>query len=179
MAIPKTQIRARARALLSKSGASLVPVDLDAVLKHLGIRLLLEGMSDDLSGLLVIKGGKRAIGVNRTHHRNRQRFTIAHEIGHLVLHHKTFEDPRNDLHWDRKWAYFRSTETAGPQEQEVEANQFAAELLMPESPLRDTIKRERIDLSSDIDIARLAEILQVSEQALTIRLIVLKMVKPY
>lgn len=179
MAVSKSQIRLAARSLLSKSRIHSVPVDLNVVAKHLGIRILYEDMTDDMSGLLVVKAGKRAIGVNRTHHLNRQRFTIAHEIGHFVLHHKSFEDPKNDLHWDKKWAYFRSVESAGANHDEYEANQFAAELLMPQDLLRDLIKRERIDFSDDIDIRRLADTLQVSEQALTIRLISLKMVEPY
>jgi Zn-dependent peptidase ImmA (M78 family) len=179
MSISRGQIRSAARSLLSKSRAHALPVDLEAVAKHLAIRILYEDMANDMSGLLVVKAGKRAIGVNRNHYRNRQRFTIAHEIGHFVLHHKSFEDPKNDLHWDKKWAYFRSAESAGADLDEYEANQFAAELLMPEDLLRDLIKRERIDLSDDIDISRLADALQVSEQALTIRLIALKMVEPY
>lgn len=180
MATSRSQIRSAARTLLVRSRAHVLPIDLEAVAKHLAIRVLYEDMAEDMSGLLVVKAGKRAIGVNRNHHRNRQRFTIAHEIGHFVLHHKSFVDPKNDLHWDKKWAYFRSSaESAGDKQDEYEANQFAAELLIPEDLLRDFIERERIDLSDDIDISRLAEALQVSEQALTIRLIVLKMVKPY
>jgi Zn-dependent peptidase ImmA (M78 family) len=179
MANNRRQIASAAKSLLTRSRISKLPVDLDAVLRFLDTRLLREEFNDDMSGLLLIKGGKRAIAVNAKHHRNRQRFTIAHEIGHFVLHHKDFEDPKNDLHWDKKWAYFRSTDSPGPKPEEVEANQFAAELLMPENLLRDAIRNEQIDLSSDIDTARLAELLQVSEQALTIRLMVLKMAKPY
>ena len=179
MGIVKNQIRAAARSLLSHTRSLSLPIDLNAVAQYLEARILYEDMDDDMSGLLVVKGGKRAIGVNKKHHRNRQRFTIAHEIGHFVLHHKSFQDPKNDLHWDKKWAYFRSAEGVGEDPIEYEANQFAAELLMPEDMLRSVIKRDRIDLSNDIDIARLAELLQVSEQALTIRLVGLKMVKPY
>lgn len=84
---------------------------------------------------------------------------------------------KNDLHWDKKRADFRSVESAGKNDDEYEANQFAAELLMPEDLLRDFVKRERVDLSNDIDISRLAGALQVSKRALTIRLIILKMVK--
>lgn len=180
MSTSRSQIRSAAQTLLVKSGARVLPIDLEVVAKHLAIRVLYEDMADDMSGLLVVKAGKRAVGVNRTHHHNRQRFTIAHEIGHFVLHHKSFVDPKNDLHWDKKWAYFRSSaDLPSDKQDEYEANQFAAELLMPEALLRDFVKRERIDLSDDIEFSRLAEALEVSQQALTIRLMVLKMAKPY
>lgn len=179
MPISRKQISDAAKQLLARSRAASLPVNLEIVAKHLDIRVLHEEMDENMSGLLVIKSGKRAIGVNRSHHRNRQRFTIAHEIGHFVLHHKSFHDPKNDLHWDKKWAYFRSTKLGGADQDEYEANQFAAELLMPESLLRAFIDTERIDLSNDIDTSMMAERLQVSEQALTIRLVALKLVKPY
>jgi Zn-dependent peptidase ImmA (M78 family) len=67
------------------------------------------------------KKQKWIISVNKNHHENRQRFTIAHEYGHYMLHREknlNFEDT----------TFFRSAEMDSL---EFAANQFAAKLLMP------------------------------------------------
>lgn len=172
----RTKPKSEALALLKESNCLSVPVRLEQVAKHLGIKIIYEDFQDEMSGVLVIKNGKPAIGVNRAHHPNRQRFTIAHEIGHFVLHHK---HSNNDVHMDKKWAYFRSSTPSSVEVYEVEANQFAAELLMPESLIRQSIEAKGFDLSNDLDTSRLAQELKVSEQALTIRLVKLGLIEPY
>ncbi len=169
-----------AQKLLRKSKAGSIPIDLEKIASSLKIPVLYDEFDDHISGLLVVKNGKTAVGVNKKHHPNRQRFTIAHELGHYVLHHKYGDDPKNDIHIDKKWAYFRS-DTAGHRldEQERQANQFAAELLMPQKLVEEIIEKYRLDLSDDFDIFKLANLLQVSEQALAIRLVGLRMIKPY
>src|SRR5712692_8711048 len=131
-----------AQKLLRKSKAGSIPIDLEKIASSLKIPVLYDEFDDHISGLLVVKNGKTSIGVNKKHHPNRQRFTIAHELGHYILHHKYREDPNNDIHIDKKWAYFRSDATGrGVDEQERQANQFAAELLMPEELVKGIIKR--------------------------------------
>jgi Zn-dependent peptidase ImmA (M78 family) len=170
----------KASDLLRKSGAYSLPVDLNAVAKYLKIRILYEDFEDNISGLLVVKNGKHAIGVNKNHHPNRQRFTIAHEIGHFVLHHKDGEHRKNDIHIDKKWAYFRAAGHGQEIDaQEWQANQFAADLLMPEELVKQSIKKSALNLTDDFDIYQLAPMLQVSEQALTIRLVHLGIIEPY
>jgi len=54
-------------------------------------------------------------------------FTIAHEIGHFILHHG-----ESDLFIDTTYVAFRDSEsTKGENRAEIQANQFAAALLMP------------------------------------------------
>jgi len=68
---------------------------------------------------------------------------------------------------------FRNSHSSdGTDIKEIEANRFAAELLMPEEKLRADIKKKSgIDLFGDEDkLKELAERYQVSEQAMTIRL---------
>lgn len=164
----------QARRLLQDSGCYRLPVSVDAVAAHLGAKVSYEDFEDDLSGVVIVKDGKRAIGVNKHHHPNRQRFTIAHEIGHLVLH---YQNSRNDLHLDKKWSYFRA---AGQSDKtEIEANRFAAELLMPATLLKDLVTSKNFDLDSDIHTSELARSLAVSEQALAIRLVDLKLASAY
>ena len=61
------------------------------------------------------------IFVNENDAPTRQRFTIAHELGHLALHESegSMVDFRNQMHH------------VGSSTKEVEANAFAADLLMP------------------------------------------------
>lgn len=170
----------RAADLLRKSGAYTLPIDLNAVAKYLKIRILYEDLEDNISGLLVVKNGKHAIGVNKNHHPNRQRFTIAHEIGHFVLHHKDGRRRKNDIHVDKKWAYFRAKDHGQQVDvEETQANKFAAELLMPQELVKKLIKKSALNLTDDFDISKLASLLLVSEQALTIRLVGLEIIEPY
>jgi len=172
------EIQAKAFALLVESQATDLPINLHKVANHLRIRIALDRFDEATSGLLVLKDGVAVIGVNKDHHPNRQRFTIAHEIGHFVLHHSLFSD-NNGIHIAKKWAYFRSVKEDSDKNQEYEANVFAAELLIPERPLKSLISASDFDLSNDVDTSQLARTLQVSEQALAIRLVNLKLVKPY
>lgn len=89
----------------------------------------------------------------------RQRFSIAHELGHLFLHmlNKKPEDVTNLVY---------NRERTGSQT-EVEANEFAAALLMPEEKFLKVAEENCIN---DIyDVSRIAEKFLVSEQACDIR----------
>ena len=91
MAVRKKQIRALVDKILLDQdirAGSGVPVDVDSVAQSYGIEIRKDDVSDKLSGFLVrsTKGGNPIIGVNCKHHPNRQRFTIAHELGHYLLH---------------------------------------------------------------------------------------------
>lgn len=90
-------------------------------------------LPDDVSGMLLPlpKGAgqwKWSIVVNAAHADVRQRFTVAHELGHLLMHRYTMP------HADGKFVvHFRNAKSAtGSDREEIEANRFAAELLMPE-----------------------------------------------
>ena len=64
----------------------VTPLDLNSLVKILGIGLRIMPMSDQKSGYIKKEEGRWVIGVNSLHHPNRQRFTIAHELGHYSLH---------------------------------------------------------------------------------------------
>jgi len=73
---------------------------------------------DNISGTIVNQKGFMIIGVNSNHSIVRQRFTIAHELGHFLLGHELGEKIIDDV-FDR------------PTDKEKDANEFAAQLLMP------------------------------------------------
>jgi len=161
----KKQAAARAQALLDEYGIRDVPIDVHALANEKGARVVEEALDDDTSGVLVIKNNQAVIGVNKYHHHRRRRFTIAHELGHFLLHGngpKVFVDT----------IFYRDADsTEGLYEEEIAANAFAAELLMPERILRQYLDRQGIDVLDEVAVKRLALKFDVSEQALTIRLI--------
>lgn len=168
-----TVVRRRAQSLLREVGIHQVPVDVFAVTTHLGLDVLAEALDSSTSGVLVVGVEHAVIGVNQHHHRRRQRFTIAHELAHYVLHRhasNVFVDSTLTFHRNK-------TSAEGVDRQEVEANAFAAELLMPEGLLKQYWEAQQLDLYDDVALARLAARFDVSEQALTIRLMNLRLVE--
>ena len=128
---------------------------------------MFEDMEDEDSGLLLVENESATVAVNRSHHPNRQRFTAAHELGHFYLHCQS----GNRLFVDQ--AYFRGPgSSTGIQQEEIEANQFAAELLMPEHFMQEACELP----ISDLDVLQLSRLFRVSEQAMMLRLVNLEYV---
>jgi Zn-dependent peptidase ImmA (M78 family) len=159
-----------ARNLLERMSIHNVPVPVDKIAKAVGAQVVYSPLDDELSGMVLIKAESTLIGVNSLHHPNRQRFTIAHEIGHLELH-KSFI--MGQVHVDKKFpVLMRDPNSAtGTDRLEIEANRFAAELLMPEWAVRRVLEREAIDIDDDRTVADLAKKFRVSRQALQYRLV--------
>lgn len=172
MAIRRKHIRQVVNQLLEDHGVEQAPVLVEEMAARMGANINRMEVEDNLSGFLFRQGAAGTIiGVNQRHHHNRQRFTIAHELGHMVLH---TGDP---VHWDYRLRFRR--ESSDPDEQpdgdEVEANYFAAELLMPVHFLmRDLQQYDFEDFMDDEFEERvllpLANQYQVSKQAMAIRL---------
>ena len=76
----------RARQLLDRLGMHSTPTPVEKIAKALGAQVRFSPFDEELSGMIYVKDGVPIIGVNSLHHPNRQRFTIAHELGHLELH---------------------------------------------------------------------------------------------
>ena len=169
------EIERAASDLLHSAGVLKTPVPLHRIATFLKANIHQQTFEDMVSGVLLIQGEEHHIMVNKAHHPNRQRFTIAHELGHLVLHHQSGDRLFIDTHlraYQRRGAaasgvYEEPGSTTTPAE-EKEANQFASALLMPrELLLSKTVDREFWD---ELDVASLAAEFGVSEQAMSIRL---------
>jgi predicted transcriptional regulator len=114
---------------LKSSGLLSLPIDVYSVAEFLGVDIKEEVMDDELSGFIEPGRSGWVIGVNSYHHPNRQRFTIAHEIGHFLLHKPS--EKHVDITFARR---------AGTRDKiENEADKFAAGLLMPEKEVRERI----------------------------------------
>ena len=142
------------------------PVPVDQVAQYLGIQVDEADLGEECSGMLVRDEESAVIGVNVKHHEHRKRFTIAHEIAHFVLHggEAYIDEPP---HID-----FRAADSgSGTQQEEKEANQFAAALLMPADQVRAAVAEQPFDPTQDDELPNLAQRFKVSPQAMTTRLI--------
>lgn len=160
-----------ARRLIKEFAIKTPPVDVEGIAKLMGISVNYERLDNEVSGLVLFEKGRARVAINRSHHRNRQRFTLAHEIGHVRLHAKgedrVFVDKR----------FFRNEASSkGELREEIEANAFAASLLMPECFIRKHIDSE--DGITDLEVFRMATKFEVSEQAMTLRLVRLNLIEP-
>jgi Zn-dependent peptidase ImmA (M78 family) len=162
--------RRHAEALAESCGFTKPPVDLERVAKQLGLSIASADLGADVSGLLISKGDASIIAVQAKDPPNRKRFTIAHEIGHFYLRHQ-FE-PGEHVHVDRGHVITprNSRSSTGEDLKEIEANQFAACLLMPSTLIESRIKALRLTSLREDHVTLLASEFEVSEQAMTIRL---------
>jgi len=120
------------------------------------IELRDEPMQSNYSGYFRNENGKWIIGVNKLHHINRKRYTLAHELGHYILH----KDKNVDI---VDTTFFRNNETDSI---EYLANEFAAKLLMPEDTVRYLVDNKGVK-----NIGELAEKFGVSASAMKYRII--------
>ncbi|WP_052328795.1 ImmA/IrrE family metallo-endopeptidase [Porphyromonas catoniae] len=94
------------------------------------LRVEFVSLDSAISGKLSRDGDKWVISVNKGHSRNRQRFTLAHELAHYVLH-KSEKESFTDT------VFFRGMSVNNI---EYAANDFAAKLLMPEDRVRRLVR---------------------------------------
>jgi len=159
---------ARAKALRKQFNLT-VPVDLNSLLEDLDVTLIQEPL-ESMSGFSYVEDGHKVIGINSSDtNKQRKRFTLAHELGHMLLHPTTgvFYDNQKDL------IYFRNElSSTGTDPLEIEANKFAAELLMPMDTLRkDILDEDGINITGDDEkIKKLAKKYNVSITAMNIRI---------
>jgi len=148
--------------LLKRAQAS-APVNVDGLAEDLGLAVRKTWLDDDISGEIVRAQDRYEVNLNARDAETRQRFTLAHEIGHFLYHRDLIGDGLDDDRAYRstnKGRYFNTR--IGPTH-ETEANKFAANLLMP-WPLIEEM--QALGLSRKQMAARL----KVSEHAMAIRL---------
>jgi IrrE N-terminal-like domain len=138
----------------------VLPVDPFAIARKLGIHVFADhSLPPEVSGMLRKQPGydDPEILLNASDSRNRQRFTCAHEIGHY------YQRVKDGV--DEAWEYVDKRDalsSTGLKPEEVYANKFAAELLMPNKAVRQ--------LASKYEPATLAFEFGVSADAMRFRL---------
>ncbi len=155
----KNHIRSHINALLKKLGTKTPPLLLKEIIKILKANLKLnfyiasKALSNKISGIYVKSNNNVGIMYNSSHPKVRVRFTIAHEIGHLILEHNFRQGEHQEIY---------NLKDEDPHE--TEANIFAAELLMPFYWLKEDMQKEQIS------IKELSKRYWVSEEAMGWRL---------
>lgn len=133
-------------------------IDVINIAKKLGFIVGNAGLKGDVDGFIIIEKGKKKIlgqktdkliGVNASKELAWKRFIIAHEIGHYILHYD--EKTNNGI-------YARREHKKGKNNEENEADFFAANLLMPREQFvsrveelkeEDLTRQEMIDSLAD------------------------------
>ena len=147
MTVRSSIASSEAKKLLDAFGVSNPSdIDIEAIAFDLGA-IVTEGPLSGASGRLVLKGSRGVIRVDSGISEDGQkRFCIAHELGHFVLHAKREPlwlcEPETMMFWYR----------ARPEE--LEANAFAAEILMPTNVFKGQCKRGDLNLEAIEGLAR-------------------------
>jgi Zn-dependent peptidase ImmA (M78 family) len=160
------RIESAVQKVLLENGVHAPPVPVEDIARRLGAEVRYSPYEGELSGMVYRDGERIVVGVNSLHHPNRQRFTIAHELGHLLLHRG------KEVHIDRTFRVNLRDDVSSKavDREEIEANTFAAELLMPRAMLSEDMGSQQIDYESEEALAELAKRYRVSLQAMTFRL---------
>ncbi len=159
-------IEERAEKLLKENNLFSAPIDLLKFAENLKVNVEAVYLEDDVSGFFVIKEKVPYIRYNSMEIEPRRRFTIAHELGHFILHSKD-----TSLFIDKvsKVMFRDSQSSTGEQLKEREANAFAAALLMPKDLIWEEASKLSEEHKEDI-VSELCKKFNVSEQAMGIRL---------
>lgn len=133
---------------LAKKYFTAPPIDVEKLItQDFGFTLRKLELPDNISGNAQIN--LKEITINTRNSIVHQRFTLAHEIGHIVLKHDA-----------RRWTEFGDLNERSPDKpMEEEANAFAAGLLMPSFLLKPLAIAKKTPKET-------ALIFQVSEQAM-------------
>jgi len=160
----RAEVEQAAERALHQHGLYSLPVDPVVLANRMGIKVLNASFSDStLAGMIAKRGENVTILVEQTDPPYRKRFTIAHELGHRVLHLERdgeFVDSTRDLFRDHE---AKTEESVESRRAEIQANWFAAALLMPESLVR-------AQFTNTPDVERLARAFNVSVVAMGYRL---------
>ncbi|MBS1951411.1 MAG: ImmA/IrrE family metallo-endopeptidase [Bacteroidetes bacterium] len=156
-----------AKALLQKFEIKTIPIDIIEIAKRKGLDVKPFDLGE-VSGVLHINNDLGIIGFNPKDSKVRQRFTIAHELGHFQMHKSS-----SNLFIDNNFnqVYFRDKKSStGELIKEQEANAFAAAILMPQDLLTKEIENYKFDLSDESAFVDLARLFNVSVQAMIYRI---------
>ncbi|GAB5481992.1 MAG: hypothetical protein Pars92KO_17490 [Parasphingorhabdus sp.] len=140
------------------------PVKLSLIAQALEVEVKSATLKPGISGEIKRKDGDGyRIRVNRHDPKKRQRFTVAHELAHFLLHQDQIGDGIED---DKLYRSTLSDRT------EQEANRLAAEILMPRNLVEDALEAAEEKGVGD-KVLFVADELNVSESAMAIRFEVL------
>lgn len=140
------------------------PVKVGQLAREIGVKIKVSSLPPGVSGQIKKEEDGYTIRVNRHETRERQRFTIGHELAHFLLHRQMIDSSPDGITDN---VLYRS---GAPERIEYEANRLAADIVMP----RDLIERKLSDefegFVTEATIESLAASFQVSKAAMEVRL---------
>lgn len=140
------------------------PVDVLALVREFDITVKFEELADDISGYIEKTEAGYKIGVNESDDFVKQKFTMAHELGHWWYHTDYLESRRDQRITDIRMYKRSPGKTTVPVSYEFTANSFAVNVLMPVNLIGDLILHKKVTR-----IKELAELLEVYEDAVEVR----------
>lgn len=138
------------------------PVKLGAIARNLGVRVLLSTLPRGISGQIGQEDGEFVIRINRHEAKHRQRFTLAHELAHFLLH-------RDRIIAEGGWSENVLLRSGQPASIEYEANRLASDLVIPSDKLQEAISQYSGPITDEV-IEDLARRFGVSTAAMEIKL---------
>lgn len=163
----RAEIESLAKAVRYDANQVSIPIDPLVIAESMGCRVVEKDFSNDLSGVLVRKGTNVYIAVSTSDGPLRRRFTVAHECGHLALKHA------GEIFIDKQVINRRDGNSSlAIDEQEIEANQFAASLLMPREEVVEHLNQlHKSYKQRNILVELMAGRFRVSKPAMEYRLV--------
>jgi Zn-dependent peptidase ImmA (M78 family) len=140
------------------------PVDVSALAERIGVPVFVKPLPKNISGMITRTPSGYEITVNATDVPTRRRFTIAHELGHYLLHRELIGNGIDDDRGYRSAVSGSYNNTKIGTREETEANKFASNLLMPDHLI------ERLRTEGVTTPEALASALDVSVKAMRVRL---------
>jgi Zn-dependent peptidase ImmA (M78 family) len=156
--------------VLRRHNVTSLPVPIEQIAQAEGAQIVRQHFDGDQSGFVYQDGRIKIIGINSATSHRRQRFSIAHELGHMLMH-------QNDAVLVDRIVQIHNrdhTSSLAIDPVEIQANAFAAAALMPSDhvikhvqdilDLLGSVSRERL-------VSDLAQAFDVSSEAMGYRLI--------
>ncbi|WP_339832840.1 ImmA/IrrE family metallo-endopeptidase [uncultured Parvibaculum sp.] len=140
------------------------PVKLGQLAKELGVAVKVSSLGTGISGQISREGNQYVVRVNRNEARERQRFTIGHELAHYLLHRHIVDNSPDGI---KDTVLYRS---GAPASIEYEANRLAADIVMPMELVEQELSRRFGGVVTEGTIESLAACFGVSKAAMEIRL---------
>ena len=157
---PEWMLLPEAHRRLIEEARGTLPIKLSTLAGELGVPVKKATLPPGISGEIRPNEGGFLIRVNRHDPSKRQRFTVAHELAHFLLHRDQIANGITDD------VLYRSSLS---DRREAQANRLAADILMPDEMVSEAIEDARLKGVGDL-LLYLAEQFDVSEGAMRIRL---------
>jgi hypothetical protein len=142
---------------LGDAPADSIPIPIEQIAEHVGVRRVVRTTLPH-SGRLIPVNGRYVVEINSREDRARQRFTLAHELGHIVISNTQGEMQEESVQFLRC-----------ERDNFIEklCDKIAGRMLMPDQFVRSEL--EKVDLTLPV-LSRLAKFFGVSLSAIAVRL---------